>query len=88
MIALCVGCAIVGVIAMTIMEAQARWALPPEMRTPEAIQYNFDGAVCLKCDIFRMFFVIFGFGLAGILTLLWVIYEAVTGGIDAFRSSK
>ena len=85
MIALSLGFAFVGVIAMTIMEEQARWALPAEMRTPKAIQDQYDGAVCLACDIYRSLFALFGFGFAGIISLLWVVYEAVTRGIKASR---
>ena len=33
------------------LEYQARQYLPPEMRTPEAIQALCDGSVCLGCDI-------------------------------------
>jgi uncharacterized protein YneF (UPF0154 family) len=33
------------------LEYQARQKLPPEMRTPEAIQALYDGSVCLGSDI-------------------------------------
>jgi hypothetical protein len=76
---LCFGLGIIGVVAMTIMEFQARQTLPPEMQTPEAIQSIYDGAVCLSCDLNRTMFGILGFG-SGILVLMfWGIYEVVRG---------
>jgi hypothetical protein len=33
------------------LEYQARQDLPPEMRTPEALQSYYDGSVCLGCDV-------------------------------------
>jgi hypothetical protein len=75
----CFGLGIIGVMAMTIMEFQARQTLPPAMQTPEAIQSLYDGAVCLSCGLNRIVFGILGFG-SGILVLLfWGIYETVGG---------
>lgn len=33
------------------LEYQERQNLPAEMRTTEAIQYYYDGSVCLGCDV-------------------------------------
>ena len=64
-----------GVIVLTVMEYQARTALPPEEQTAEAIAALYDGAVCLRCDLGRYLLVIYGF-LAFIPTLIgWGIYE-------------
>ena len=76
---LCFGIGIVGVVAMTTMEYQARQALPPEMQTPEAVQSLYDGAVCLSCDLNRIMFAILGFGSGIIVLLFWGIYEVIGG---------
>jgi hypothetical protein len=45
------GLGIVFLAYFNYLEYQARQDLPPEMRTPEAIQYYYDGSVCLGCDV-------------------------------------
>ena len=66
---------IVGIAVLTIMENQARAALPPEQQTAEAIATIYDGAVCLGCDLGRIFFGMFG-AIAVMLSLLaWAVYE-------------
>lgn len=58
------------------LEHQARQELPPEMRTPEAIQYYYDGSVCLGCDISGMIsFMIFS-SIGILILIIWGIYEA------------
>ena len=74
---LCFGLGFVGVIYMTVLEYQARLELPPEMQTPEAIQMYYDGAVCLSCDISRIFFALLSIGLGIIILLGWGIYEVL-----------
>jgi len=74
---LCLGLGLAGFVYMTVLEHQARQELPPEMRTPEAIQMYYDGAVCLICDISRIFIAFFSIGLGSIILLCWGIYEAL-----------
>jgi hypothetical protein len=64
-----------GIGVMTIMEYQARAALPVAEQSAQAIAELYDGAVCLKCDYTRV--VIGMFGAASILLtmLSWGIYE-------------
>jgi cytochrome bd-type quinol oxidase subunit 1 len=64
-----------GIIALTVMEYQARAALPPHEQTAEAIASIYDGAVCLACDYGRIFIVMLG-PLAFVAVLIgWGIYE-------------
>ena len=64
-----------GIIALTVMEHQARAALPPDEQTAEAIATLYDGAVCLKCDLSRYLLFISG-SLAFVTVLIgWGIYE-------------
>ena len=64
-----------GIIAFEVMENQARAALPPHEQTAESIAINYDGAVCLGCDLGRIFLVMFGsLGLVAVL-IGWGIYE-------------
>ncbi len=75
---LCFVIAVSGVISMSIMEYQARQALPPEEQTADALATLYDGAVCLGCDISRMWFAMFGFASVTAILLGWGIYEAVS----------
>jgi len=77
---LCFGLGIGFFVYFNYLEYQARQALPPEMRTPEAIQNIYDGSVCLGCDITGMILLILFFAI-GILT-------AVSCGIYAAFSRK
>jgi hypothetical protein len=72
------GCGIAAVIGFTILEHRARLHLTPEMRTPEAIQYYYDGAVCLGCDFGRIAISLLSFTAGLFLLFLWIIYEAVS----------
>lgn len=83
---LCLVIAVVGIATMTIMEYQARQALPPEEQTVEAIASLYDGAVCLWCDISRIWFAMFGFASVTAVLFGWGIYEAIRGIWE--RSSK
>ena len=57
------------------LEHQARQELPPEMRTPEAIQKYYDGSVCLGCDIsgIASFMIFSAVGI--FIVIIWGIYE-------------
>jgi hypothetical protein len=60
------------------LEYQARQTLPPEMRTPEAIQNVYDGTVCLSCDIAGTG-LMFLFSAIGIfIAVLWGTYTVVS----------
>ena len=66
-----------GIITLSVMEYQARAALPPEEQTAEVIASIYDGAVCLGCDYGRVFFAMFG-SLSFVAVLFgWGIYENV-----------
>ena len=62
-----------------VREYVARAALPPEIRTPEMIQYHFDGEVELLSLTFGYALLFIGFVLAGIFSILFAIYEASVG---------
>jgi hypothetical protein len=66
---ICFLAAFVSVLIGFIAERIARSKLPPEMQTPEAIQYYYDGAVCLTCE-FGGWFVGFLFVAIGIVSVI------------------
>lgn len=72
----CFGLGLSAKIVSFILEHQARQELSPEMRTPEAIQYHYDGAVCLGCDIAGIGLMILFFALGVFIAVVWGIYEA------------
>ncbi len=72
---LCVAFGVVGVLIAAVGEWNARRQLPPEMRSPEAIQYYYDGAVCLGCSIGGGMVVIGAILMGGIIALVWLIAE-------------
>ena len=74
------GLGIIFIAYFNYLEYQARQNLPPEMRTPEAIQNIYDGAVCLGCDAAGAALFIL-FSAIGTLT-------AVDWGISAAFSKK
>ena len=45
------------------------------MRTPEAIQYYYDGSVCLGCDISATILLTLFFTIGTFVAILWGIYE-------------
>ena len=67
---------IAGIVVLTVMEQQARAALPPGEQTAEAIASIYDGAVCLGCDYGRVFFAMFGSASFVAVLLGWAVYEA------------
>ena len=69
-------CTIAGIVSMTVMEHQARAALPREEQTAEAISSIYDGAVCLGCDFARIGFAMIGSLSFILLFLVWGLYEA------------
>ena len=75
-----IGVTLVSVIALSVLEDQARQALPAAEQTASVIQSKYDGAVCLNCDIYRMAILIFGLMGTGIVILCWGIYESVAVG--------
>ena len=65
---------ILSLIYFNYLEYQARQDLPPEMRTPEALQF-YDGSVCLGCDISGIGLLFLFCGLGSFFALIWGIYE-------------
>lgn len=74
-ITICLGLAILFLVYSRYLEYQARQQLPPGMKTPEAIQYYYDGSVCLSCDIAGMALFILFTAIAAIIAIVWGIYE-------------
>ena len=72
--ALIFGLAFVSILIGAITERVARLNLPPEHQTPEAIQYYYDGAVCLLCEV-DGWFVAFLIIVCGVIAL--VLYAFV-----------
>ena len=72
---ICFGLGIAFFLYFHFLEYQARQKLPPEMRTPEAIQNIYDGSVCLGCDISAMILLILFFAIGTFVTVLWGMYE-------------
>lgn len=64
-----------GIIALTVMENQARAVLPAHEQTAEAIASLYDGAVCLRCAYGRVFLVMLGSFAIGTVLTGWGIYE-------------
>jgi hypothetical protein len=64
-----------GIITLTVVEYQARAALPPDEQTAEAIASLYDGAVCLACDYGRVFLGMLGPLMLGAVLIAWGIYE-------------
>ena len=68
---------VAGVLDIAVGEWNARRQLPPEIRTPEAIQRYYDGLVCLGCYL-RGGIVLMICFLAGVVVLLmWGAAEVV-----------
>ena len=61
------------------LEYQARQALPPEMRAPEAIQNVYDGAVCLSCDIAGTSLLILFFAIGTLTAVPGGVYTVFSG---------
>jgi hypothetical protein len=60
------------------LEMQERQKLPAEMRTPEAVQNVYDGAVCLSCDIAGTGLLFLCFAIGTFTAVLWGIYEVIS----------
>lgn len=73
---LCFGLGIGFFLYFHFLEHQARQNLPPDMRTPEAIQNVYDGSVCLGCDISAMILLLLFLGIGTVIAISWGIYEA------------
>ncbi|HYO91106.1 MAG TPA: hypothetical protein VEQ40_05700 [Pyrinomonadaceae bacterium] len=74
-LAFCLALGVFGVLFAVVGEWNARRQLPPEMRTPEAIQHYFDGTVCFGCE-FGGFMMIAAAILIGCpIALIWLIFE-------------
>ena len=66
-----------GVVTMTVMEYQARAALPAAEQNAQAIAQFYDGAVCLGCDLMRFAIEIFGSAFVVLTAFCWGVYEIV-----------
>ena len=74
--ALSFGLGITSFLYFYFLEYQARQNLSPEMKTPEAIQKYYDGAVCLGCDIAAILLLAVFFAVGIMMLVLWGFYEA------------
>ncbi len=66
---------LVGITAMSILEYQARAALPMDQQNAKAIAELYDGSVCLGCDYVRMSIAMFGSAFVVLALFGWGIYE-------------
>lgn len=66
-----------GVVTMTVMEYQARAALPGAEQNAQTIAQLYDGAVCLGCDLMRVAIGMFGGAFVVLTVFCWGIYEIV-----------
>lgn len=74
-LAICAAFGVLGVLLAVVGEWDARRQLPPDMRSPEAIQRYYDGAVCLGCSIGGGMVVIGSVFMTGIIVLIWLIVD-------------
>ena len=65
-----------GMAVFSIMEQQARAALPAREQTLQSIQTLHDGAVCLECDFGAIFLGMFGAVALIAVVFAWAAYEA------------
>ena len=72
---ICFGLGIGFFLYFHFLEYQARQKLPPEMRTPEAIQAFYDGSVCLGCDVSATIVLILFFAIGIFIAVLRGIHE-------------
>jgi hypothetical protein len=56
------------------LEYSARQALPPEMRTSEAIRNVYDGAVCPSCEMAGTGLLFLFFAIGTLIAFFWGIY--------------
>lgn len=66
---------IAGILVSVGGESYARSQLPPDLNSPEAIQYYYDGAVCLGCQIIGAAIFFIALALGGMTSLVWIVYE-------------
>lgn len=71
----CVVLGISGVLTSVVGEWHARRQLPPEMQSPEAIQYYYDGAVCLGCGIMGFITVAWAIIMGVLFAIIWLLLE-------------
>jgi len=71
----CVVLGVAGVLIGVIGEWHARRQLPPEMQSPEAIQYYYDGAVCLGCGIMGFIIVAWAIIMGILFAVIWLLLE-------------
>ena len=81
--ALCYGLGVVGVIAMSVMEYQARQTLPPDLRSAEAIEQIYDGEACLGCGTNQIVI-----GAAGFIFGSLFLSGFLISSISEIRSAK
>jgi hypothetical protein len=72
---ICFGLGIGFFLYFHFLEYQARKELPPEMRTPEAIQALYDGSVCLGCDVSAMMSLVLFFAMGIFIAVLRELHE-------------
>ena len=81
--AFCVAVGVAGISIAVGGEWNARRQLPPGMRSPEAIQYYFDGSVCLSCEMWGFMLMVAAFIMACGAGLIGLFSEfAHPGGAD------
>ena len=74
-LACCLALGVFGVLFAVVGEWNARRKLPPELRSPEAIQYHFDGSVCLGCELGGSMIVVSAIFIGGLLAIIWFLLE-------------
>lgn len=74
-LACCLALGVGGVLFAVVGEWNARRKLPPEMRSPEAIQYHFDGSACSECELGGFMMVFSAIFMGGLLALIWFLLE-------------
>lgn len=70
------GSGIISRVYFQYLEHQARQGLPPELRTPEAIESIYDGAVCLSCETTGTVLSLLFFSIGFLALISWGIFTA------------
>ena len=72
------GLGIISWVYFQYLEHQARHELPPKLRTPEAIQSIYDGAVCLSCETTGTVLSLVFFSIGFLALISWGVFTALS----------